>query len=71
MNLVNGIHQRVTLYLTLETRGLAQLSDILKKIDTVKGVISVGRIGDEPARQNPADTPGPAKKSDDIGTAKK
>ncbi len=50
MNLANGVHQRVTLYLTLETRGLAQLSDILKKIDAVKGVISVTRIGDETAK---------------------
>jgi GTP pyrophosphokinase len=71
MNLANGVHQRVTLYLTLETRGLAQLSDILKKIDAVKGVISVTRIGDEPAKQNTADAPAPPKKPDDIGTVKK
>jgi GTP diphosphokinase / guanosine-3',5'-bis(diphosphate) 3'-diphosphatase len=62
MNLTNGAHQRVTLYLTLETRGLAQLSDILKKIDGVKGVVSVTRIGDEPVKQNKADSPTAAKK---------
>jgi GTP diphosphokinase / guanosine-3',5'-bis(diphosphate) 3'-diphosphatase len=50
MNLTNGINQRVTIYLTLETKGLAQLSDILKKIDGVKGIVSVSRTGDEPAK---------------------
>jgi guanosine-3',5'-bis(diphosphate) 3'-pyrophosphohydrolase len=66
MNLTNGAHQRVTLYLTLETRGLAQLSDILKKIDGVKGVVSVTRIGDEPVKQNTADSPAPVKKPDAV-----
>ncbi len=86
MNLVNGNNQKVTIYLTLETRGLAQLSDILKKIDGVKGVTSISRIGNEPARQNTAESPGAAgnpdpadtkkpdpantKKTDDIGTKK-
>ncbi len=70
MNLANGAHQRVTIYLTLETRGLAQLSDILKKIDAVKGVISVGRVGDEPAKQNIAELPAAGKKPEDIGTKK-
>jgi len=50
MNLTNSINQRVAIYLTLETKGLAQLSDILKKIDGVKGVISLSRVGDEPAK---------------------
>ncbi len=71
MNLANGVHQRVTIYLTLEIKGLAQLSEVLKKIDAVKSVVSVGRIGDEPLKQNPADSPSPAKKSEDIGSIKK
>jgi GTP pyrophosphokinase len=36
----------VTLYLTLETRGLAQLSRLLVKIEGVEGVASVVRVGD-------------------------
>lgn len=70
MNLANGIHQRVTIYLTLETKGLAQLSDILKKIDGVKGVIGVSRIGDEPSKQITADSQAPVKGSDPASTKK-
>ncbi len=36
-----------TTTLTLETKGLAQLSKLLKRIETVKGVISVSRAGAE------------------------
>ena len=50
VSLADGNGQRVTMYLTLETKGLAQLSQILKKIDNVKGVISVSRVGDEVSR---------------------
>lgn len=39
-------HTAVTL-LSLETSGLAQLSRILEKIEGVRGVISVNRVGDE------------------------
>lgn len=41
----------VTEDFTLETEGLAQLSRLLKKIEAVKGVISITRIGDEAARK--------------------
>ena len=36
-----------TLYFTLETRGLAQLSRLLTKIEGIRGVASVTRVGDE------------------------
>ncbi len=36
-----------TLYFSLETRGLAQLSRLLTKIGGIKGVASVSRVGDE------------------------
>ena len=70
MNLANSTGQRVAILLTLETKGLAHLSQILKKIDGVKGVVSVSRIGDEPSKQNPADSPAPARKAEDIGSSK-
>jgi GTP pyrophosphokinase len=71
MNLANSTGQRVVILLTLETKGLAHLSQILKKIDGVKGVISVSRIGDDASRQNTADSPVPARKAEDVGTSKK
>ena len=37
----------VTEHFTLETRGLAQLSRLLAKIEGVQGVIKVSRVGDE------------------------
>jgi len=39
--------QTVTEHFTLETRGLAQLSRLLAKIEGIRGVISVTRVGDE------------------------
>ncbi|MFC2026987.1 ACT domain-containing protein, partial [Chloroflexota bacterium] len=39
--------QTVTLYFSLETKGIAQLSRLLNKIGGVKGVASVSRVGDE------------------------
>ncbi|MDD5039464.1 MAG: TGS domain-containing protein, partial [Dehalococcoidales bacterium] len=35
-----------SVFLTVETRGLAQLSRLLKKIEAVKGVINIARIGE-------------------------
>jgi GTP diphosphokinase / guanosine-3',5'-bis(diphosphate) 3'-diphosphatase len=55
VNLTNGNGQNITMYLTLEIKGLAQLSQILKKIDGVKGVVSVSRIGPEASK--PASAP--------------
>jgi len=37
----------VTLYFTLQTKGLAQLSRLLAKIEGIKGVASVARVGEE------------------------
>ena len=34
-------------YFTLETTGLVQLSRLLKKIEGVRGIISISRVGDE------------------------
>jgi len=45
INMANGNGRNITLYLTLEITGLAQLSQVLKKIDGVRGVTSVSRIG--------------------------
>ncbi len=47
INLADGNGQNISMFLTLETKGLAQLSQILKKIDSVKGVVSVSRVGTE------------------------
>jgi GTP pyrophosphokinase len=70
MNLANSAGQGVTIFLTLQTKGLAQLSQVLRKIDGVKGVISVSRIGDDTSRQNAADVNVPVKKAEDVGTSK-
>jgi GTP diphosphokinase / guanosine-3',5'-bis(diphosphate) 3'-diphosphatase len=70
-NLVNGNGQRVSLFMTLQTKGLAQLSEILKKIDGVKGVISVTRAGEDASKQSSADAKGVKKTTKDIGSRKK
>lgn len=44
----------VTMHFTMETQGLAQLSRLLKKIESVKGVMRIIRIGDE-ASARPGD----------------
>jgi guanosine-3',5'-bis(diphosphate) 3'-pyrophosphohydrolase len=69
-NLANGDGQTITLFLTMEIKGLAQLSQVLKKIDGVKGVINVGRIGDEPSAQGTAETPVKLSKSEDDSLKK-
>ncbi|MFH1169399.1 MAG: bifunctional (p)ppGpp synthetase/guanosine-3',5'-bis(diphosphate) 3'-pyrophosphohydrolase [Chloroflexota bacterium] len=46
----HGDHTTST-YLVLETKGLAQLSRLMKKIEAVKGVINVVRLGDDAARK--------------------
>jgi GTP pyrophosphokinase len=70
MNLTNGTHQRVTMFLTMQTKGLAHLSKILKKIDGVKGVISVTRIGEDTSKQSSADAAAVNKTAKDIGSSK-
>jgi guanosine-3',5'-bis(diphosphate) 3'-pyrophosphohydrolase len=57
VHLADGDGHTITLYLTLETKGLAQLSQLLKKIDNVKGVISVTRVGDDVLKQDPGGSP--------------
>jgi guanosine-3',5'-bis(diphosphate) 3'-pyrophosphohydrolase len=69
MSLTNGDHQRVSMFLTLQTKGLPQLSEILKKIDGVKGVIGVNRIGYDINKQGSADS-ATNKKSEDTGSNK-
>jgi len=56
-NLANSDGQTVTIFLTLEIKGLAQLSQILKKLETVKGVISVSRVGIEVPRPGTEGSP--------------
>jgi GTP diphosphokinase / guanosine-3',5'-bis(diphosphate) 3'-diphosphatase len=70
MNLANGTHQRVTMFLNLQTKGLAHLSQVLKKIDGVKGVISVTRIGDDVSKHSSVDSTVGTKKAEDIGSKK-
>jgi len=47
MNVANHDDHTKSISLTLETRGLAQLSRLLGKIEGVRQVISVTRVGDE------------------------
>jgi guanosine-3',5'-bis(diphosphate) 3'-pyrophosphohydrolase len=54
MNLTNHDDHTISLYFVLETKGLAQLSRLLAKIEGIRGVISVARVGDEAtAKTNP------------------
>jgi len=50
VNLVNHEDRTISIFLAMETKGLTQLSRLLKKVEAVKGVISVTRIGDDAAR---------------------
>ena len=47
MNVIEHNDHTTTLYLTLETKGLAQLSRLLTRIGGIRGVGSVLRVGDE------------------------
>jgi GTP pyrophosphokinase len=69
VNLADGTGDTTTMFLTLETSGLAQLSQILKKIDGVKGVISVSRVGFESPRPGTV-VPSPAPAKEDTGLKK-
>jgi GTP pyrophosphokinase len=64
VNVAEGDGQTVSLFLTLETKGLAQLSRLLKKIDVVRGVLGVTRVGGEVAKKGPDGPPVPLKKKD-------
>ncbi|MFC2001302.1 RelA/SpoT family protein [Chloroflexota bacterium] len=56
VNLTNHDNHTATTFLTVETKGLAQLSRLFKKVETVRGVTSVGRIGDEASRKSTTDS---------------
>jgi len=51
VSLVNHDDHTTSTFLTLETKGLAQLSRLFKRIDAVKGVLNVTRIGDEVSKK--------------------
>ncbi len=69
-NLADSDGQTVTMFLTLEIKGLAQLSHILKKIETVKGVISVSRVGIDTPRPGAAGSPVPLTGKGNKGSSK-
>ena len=70
VNLADGDGHNITLYLTLETKGLAQLSQLLKKIDAVNGVISVMRIGNDTVKKKPPGVQASPGNGEDAGTKK-
>ncbi|MFC2025430.1 RelA/SpoT family protein [Chloroflexota bacterium] len=47
VNLANNDDQTVSIFLSLETRNLAQLSRLLTKVEGIREVISATRVGDE------------------------
>ena len=49
MNVANHDDYTTSILLALETKGLAQLSGLLARIEGVRGVMSVSRVGDEAA----------------------
>ncbi len=69
VNLADSVGGNTAMFFTLETKGLAQLSQILKKIDGVKGVISVNRVGPDASRQGVASSV-PLTAKDDAGPKK-
>jgi len=46
----NHNDHKVIMDFTMETEGLAQLSRLLKKVEAVKGVVRIVRVGDEAAK---------------------
>ncbi len=70
-SLANGDGHTITMYLTLETKGLTQLSQILKKIDGVRGVISVTRVGVDTPKQSGTGTPVISIRGEDKAPGKK
>jgi GTP pyrophosphokinase len=65
VSLAEGDGQTISVFLTLETKGLAQLSRLLKKIDAVRGVLGVTRVGSEVTKRTPDAPSMPLKKGDD------
>ncbi|MFC1917778.1 RelA/SpoT family protein [Chloroflexota bacterium] len=58
-NLENHSDHTVSIYLSLGTEGLAQLSRLLRRLETVRGVAGVGRIGGDVSRREAADAVNP------------
>jgi GTP pyrophosphokinase len=54
-NLDNHSDHTVSIFLALETEGLAQLSRLLRRIETVRGVTSAARVGDDASRRSVTD----------------
>jgi hypothetical protein len=54
--MAEGDNHKITVDLTLETRGLTHLSQVMKKIDAVKGVLGVSRMGDEVVKKARVDS---------------
>jgi len=69
-NLADGDGHTINIFLTLETKGLAYLSHVLKKIEAVKGVLNVSRIGDDASRHGGADSSVPLTRGKDAGSKK-
>ncbi|MFC1942826.1 RelA/SpoT family protein [Chloroflexota bacterium] len=67
VNLIDGNGHTISITLTLETKGLAQLSHLLKKIDGIKGIMGVTRIGNESSKKNTGDSSVPLKNVDGSG----
>lgn len=47
MSFTNHDDRTTSLYITLETKGIAQLSQLLRKIEGVRGVMNADRVGSE------------------------
>jgi len=56
MNVANNDDHTTSISLTLETRGLAQLSRLLGRIEGVRAVVSVTRVGDEATKETSSST---------------
>jgi GTP pyrophosphokinase len=57
VNFTNNDDYTTSTFLTLEVKGLAQLSRLLVKIEGVRGVISASRIGNRAAVKTSPSTP--------------
>ena len=53
-SVANHDDHTITLYFTIQTTGLAQLSRLMVKVEGVRGVLGVTRIGDEAISGTPA-----------------
>ncbi len=47
LNLANHEDRTISVFMTLEIGGLTQLSRLLRKVDAIRGVINITRVGDE------------------------